>query len=98
MFQLVHQCQQAADFSRLTSLARKPVEIVDGQVGDHPALVFAIGHGASEQEFEVKVVHRQRRENCRAIFPVSVAAVLRFPSGNENGGQSGILDCPPALR
>ena len=53
MVHLLHQRQHAADFAFGKPLARKPVEIVSGQVGNQAAFVFAVGHDASDEELEV---------------------------------------------
>jgi hypothetical protein len=42
MVQLLHQRQQAADFAGREAFARKPVEVVSGQVGNQAAFVFAV--------------------------------------------------------
>lgn len=53
MVDLLHQGQQASDFALGKSLARKPVEIISGQVGNQAALVFAVRHDAGDEELEV---------------------------------------------
>lgn len=57
VIQFLHQCQQAADFAGRKSLAGEPVQIVAGQVGDQPALVFAEGHLASDQQEKIVGIH-----------------------------------------
>ena len=57
MINLLHQGQQAAQFSVGETFTGEPVEVLAGQVGDDSALVFAEGHLASDQEFEFFGVH-----------------------------------------
>lgn len=56
---LPHQGEQAADFSRRKSGSGEPVEVMPRQIGNQPALVFAIGHDCDNEQFEVLRIHRK---------------------------------------
>jgi phenylalanyl-tRNA synthetase alpha subunit len=58
MVELVHQGQQLAQFAARKAFAREPAEIVTGQVGNFPALVFPIRHVARQQQLQVFGFHR----------------------------------------
>lgn len=50
---LMHQRQQAPDFAGRKTLARKPVEVVAGQVRQDAAFVLAKGHFAGDEELQL---------------------------------------------
>src|SRR5688572_4860831 len=54
---LMHELQEPADLALRESFARKPGEVVAGQVGDHAALVLAKRHLKADQTFEVFRIH-----------------------------------------
>lgn len=53
----VHQRELSAEFAARESLTGQPVEVVPGQVGNEPALVFSEGHGDGDEGFEVWSLH-----------------------------------------
>ncbi|MNK98233.1 hypothetical protein D3C87_1185920 [compost metagenome] len=53
----LHQGQQAAQFAMGETFSGEPVQVGAGQVRDDAALVFAKGHFASYQQFELFRVH-----------------------------------------
>lgn len=53
MVDLLHQCQETTDLAVRKALAGKPVEIMTGQIGNQATFIFAVGHGAGNQEQEV---------------------------------------------
>ncbi len=57
MIDLLHQRQEHADLARRKTFAREPVEIVSRQIGNHTALVLAVGHDACGQQLEMFGVH-----------------------------------------
>jgi hypothetical protein len=57
VIQLVHELQQATDFSLGKTLASEPAEVGTGQIGNDVVLVFAVWHDTREQQFEVFRLH-----------------------------------------
>jgi hypothetical protein len=57
MIELLHQSQQTAYLPFREALAGKPVQIMPWQVGNQPALVFAIRHGTRHQELQIFGIH-----------------------------------------
>ncbi|CAM2185632.1 hypothetical protein BO443_60264 [Burkholderia orbicola] len=51
----VHQRELPAEFTARKPFAGQPVEVVAGQVGKKPVLVFTEGHGDGNEAFEVGV-------------------------------------------
>jgi proteasome accessory factor B len=50
---------EAIELGRMVTFAyRKPGEVIARQIGNHAALVFAIGHGAGHQQLQVFGLHR----------------------------------------
>lgn len=70
---LAHQLQQSPQFAFRKSLARKPVQVVAGQVGEQVALVFAEGHFPGDKLLQVFGIH-----GC-AFFTVRVSPPVRIP-------------------
>ena len=53
----MHQSEQSANFSRGETLARKPGQVISGQIGDQRALVLAKRHFERHQALQVFGVH-----------------------------------------
>jgi len=54
----LHQGQQSAQFAMGEAFSGEPVQVGAGQVGNDAALVFAEGHFAGNQQFELFRVHQ----------------------------------------
>ena len=54
---LLHQCQQTAQFPLGETLPGEPVQVLTGQVGKDSTLVFTEGHLARYQQFELFRIH-----------------------------------------
>ncbi len=57
VIEFVHQREQFAQFAARESFARKPAEIMAGQVGDESAFVFPVWHFTGQQHLEVFGFH-----------------------------------------
>ena len=53
----LHQGQQSTQLAVGETFTGEPIQVRAGQVGDDPALVFAEGHLAGDQQFEFFRVH-----------------------------------------
>ena len=69
MVDLLHQGEQPAGFTGRKARAGKPVEVIARQVGDQAALVFAKGHDAGDEQFEVGGIHRLASQGVPAGAP-----------------------------
>ncbi|CAI8703935.1 hypothetical protein EMIT0347P_100107 [Pseudomonas sp. IT-347P] len=58
MVDLLHQREQATEFAVGETFTGKPVQVRPRQVGNDPALVFAEGHFAGDQQFEFFGIHQ----------------------------------------
>jgi hypothetical protein len=59
MIQLVHQRDQAADFTRRESFTSEPAKIMAWQVSDQTAFVLPVRHFAGNQKLQVFRIHRR---------------------------------------
>lgn len=59
VIELLHEREQAADFSGRKAFAGEPIEVVPGQIGHEPAFVFSEGHGERDEAFEVVRIHER---------------------------------------
>lgn len=62
VIELLHECEQAPDFSGREALASEPIEVMPGQIGHQSAFVFAEWHRERDEAFEVVRIHRCVRE------------------------------------
>lgn len=60
--ELVHQCEQLAEFSPGKALACEPAEIVPGQVREQASLVLPVGHLAGNEQLKKLRIHGERQE------------------------------------
>ena len=63
----LHQGQETAQFAVGESFTGEPIEVRAGQVGDDSAFVFAEGHLASNQQFELFRVHQSDRLDSMSL-------------------------------
>jgi uncharacterized protein len=82
VIKLVHQRDQLAEFAGWKAFARKPAQIVAGQVGQQPSLVLPVRHLAGDEQLQVFGVHSRvkvmnpRLSRARGLF--ANALRLRF--------------------
>lgn len=65
----MHQRQQAADLAGRETAARKPGQIMTGQIGNRHALMLAKGHLDGQQAFEIGGRHGGQRESKGRSLP-----------------------------
>lgn len=56
--EFIHQREQRAQFAFRKTFAREPAEVVAGQIGQQPALVFAVRHGERDKALQMILIHR----------------------------------------
>jgi hypothetical protein len=91
MVDFLHEGQQAADLPLRETFARKPVQVIAGQVGDEPSLIPSVRHFARDEQFEIFGVHGASVKDVNLPIEDKAFQPIVMPLSNNENAENNTL-------